>query len=153
MHPEICPQARRGIAGRTLNLVEFGEVGAVDGLVAEDAVDGKVLGRPEAALHTRARQIRQPPTSAQAQARYHALAASFSSCHSPARHAGPVTLRQLLAGEEIMRNRENCLEGATCARRYSMRLDTAVVCVRSRFFSASLAFQCDPYLRAIIHLV
>ena len=27
------------------------------------------------------------------------------------------------------------------ARRYSMRLDTAVVCVRSRFFSASASFQ------------
>ncbi len=28
-----------------------------------------------------------------------------------------------------------------CASQYSMRLDTAVVCVRSRFFSASDVFQ------------
>ncbi len=29
----------------------------------------------------------------------------------------------------------------SCASLYSMRLDTAVVCVRSRFFSASDSFQ------------
>lgn len=30
---------------------------------------------------------------------------------------------------------------------YSMRLDTAVVCVLSRFFSASDTFQWEPYLQ------
>ena len=34
------------------------------------------------------------------------------------------------------------------ARRCSMRADTAVVWVRSRFFAASLVFQYDPYLHA-----
>lgn len=34
------------------------------------------------------------------------------------------------------------------ARRYSIRADTAVVWVRSRFFAASLVFQYDPYLHA-----
>lgn len=35
------------------------------------------------------------------------------------------------------------------ASRYSMRADTAVVCVRSRFFAASLVFQYDSYLAQI----
>ena len=37
----------------------------------------------------------------------------------------------------------------TCARRYSMREDTAVVCVRRSSFSASLSFQGEPYLQQL----
>ncbi len=48
------------------------------------------------------------------------------------------------------RSMEKYLAGLkpSCASLYSMRLDTAVVCVRSRFFSASDSFQCDPYLHS-----
>ena len=46
------PQVRSGEAC-TLDLVELGQVRAVDGLVAEHAVDGEVLGGPEAALRAR----------------------------------------------------------------------------------------------------
>ena len=34
-----------------------------------------------------------------------------------------------------------------CASLYSILDETAVVCVRSRFFSASASFQGDPYLQ------
>lgn len=46
------------------------------------------------------------------------------------------------------RSMEKYLAGRnpSCASLYSMRLDTAVVCVRRRFFSASDSFQWDPYL-------
>lgn len=48
------------------------------------------------------------------------------------------------------RSMEKYLAGLkpSCASLYSMRLDTAVVCVRSRFFSASDTFQWDPYLHS-----
>lgn len=43
-------QSAHAMVVPTLDLVELGKVGAVDGLIAEHPVHAEVLGRPEALL-------------------------------------------------------------------------------------------------------
>lgn len=126
----LCPAAQP----RTLNLVELCQVRAVNGLIPEHAVDGEVAGRLEALLLDLQRGSRR--------------ARRFRRAAGPA--AGPALPAQgRRCGERGLKPPSGSGRSGSapsvpllaCARRYSMRLETAVVCVRSRFFSASAVFQ------------
>ena len=107
----------------TFNLVELGQVRSVNRLISEDSVYGEVLG---------------------------GLEATFGK---PAQIMPAVFFCTLLRRQHTQLSHEEAGDlnnGSRISKQfhlYSMRLDTAVVCVLRRFFSASDTFQWEPYLR------